>query len=46
MRIDCRRRGEPVRGDTGWYRILGPTEGWVTNYYVRTTRGLGSTPSC
>ena len=46
VRVDCWRRGEPVRGDTVWYRLLGPVEGWVTNYYVHTTRELASTPSC
>jgi uncharacterized protein YraI len=46
VRIGCWQRGEAVRGDTVWYRILGPQEGWVTNYYIRTTRELGSNPSC
>lgn len=46
VRVGCWRRGEPVRGDTVWYRITGPREGWVTNYYVRTTRELGAVPGC
>ena len=46
VRIGCWQRGEPIYGDTVWYRILGPEEGWVTNYYIRTTRELGSNPAC
>lgn len=46
VRIGCWGRGEPIHGDTVWYRILGPQEGWVTNYYIHSTRELGSSPAC
>lgn len=35
--ITCYIHGEPVHGDTVWYRIDSPHRGYVTNYYVRTT---------
>jgi uncharacterized protein YraI len=45
--IECHTRGEAVYGDTVWYRISRPYDGYVTNYYVRT-RGevLEREPSC
>jgi uncharacterized protein YraI len=45
--IECHTTGEPVHGDTVWYRITGPHDGYVTNYYVRTTGDvMERTPSC
>jgi len=46
VRVSCWQRGEPVRGDDVWYRIGSPEQGWVTNYYIRTTRDFGSAPAC
>lgn len=36
VEIECVADGEPVHGDTVWYRISRPSTGYVTNYYVRT----------
>ncbi len=47
VRIDCFVRGEPVNGDTVWYRISSPHDGYVTNYYVRTNGNILATkPRC
>lgn len=46
VRVTCWSRGEPVLGDTVWYRINGPEVGWVTNYYVRSTSDFGGRPAC
>jgi uncharacterized protein YraI len=47
VRIACFTRGEPVHGDTVWYRITQPRAGYVTNYYIRTNADiLATTPSC
>lgn len=37
VEIECYTRGEPIYGDTVWYRISEPIGGYVTNYYVETT---------
>lgn len=45
--IACHTRGEPVHGDPVWHRITQPYDGYVTNYYVRTTGDvLERKPSC
>jgi uncharacterized protein YraI len=45
--IECHTRGEAVYGDTVWYRISRPYDGYVTNYYVRTRdEVLEREPSC
>lgn len=46
VRVSCWTRGEPVQGDTVWYRIGAPEEGWVTNYYIRSTSDFGGRPRC
>lgn len=47
VRIDCFVRGESVSGDTVWYRISSPHDGYVTNYYIRTNGNILATkPRC
>ncbi|MEQ3553276.1 SH3 domain-containing protein [Pseudonocardia nematodicida] len=46
VRVECWQRGEAIFGDTVWYRIASPEQGWVTNYYVRTTGDFGNRSRC
>lgn len=46
VRVQCWSRGEAVYGDPVWYRIAAPQEGWVTNYYIRSTGDHANAPSC
>lgn len=46
VRVQCWTRGERVNGDPVWYRITRPDEGYVTNYYVRTSADYANAPPC
>ncbi|MBA2322909.1 MAG: SH3 domain-containing protein [Pseudonocardiales bacterium] len=44
--ITCVTRGEPVHGDTVWYRISRPRPGWVSGYYIHIDDNSPATTSC
>jgi Bacterial SH3 domain len=47
VNIVCYTRGQPIHGQTLWYRISQPRKGYVTAYYVRADSSTrANTPSC
>lgn len=44
--IDCYTRGQSIYGQTIWYRITAPHEGYVTAYYVRDSGAADAKRAC